>query len=359
MCNKFLHTLAAIIIIATTATLTSCDSTIYEDLEPCEVSHGLRFIWDHNMLFADAFAGNVSSVAVYGFDSHSDKLAWIRTEKGDRVSMNGNTLTLTDVPAGDYNVVAWCGLTNDGKRPESFVPAEMQIGKSTRQELYCRMEREIREDGSHHSSSDLYDLYHGTAYGVKIYDGNTTTENRNHIYDVKLKKDTNRVRIILQQLSGNDLDVENFTFTIKESNGLLGHDNRLMEDEEVTYHPHSTLSGIAGVDTDPKDVDLGSRANTNVRVAIADLTISRLMADRKSTLTILNDEGERVVRVPLTDYALLVKDNYRRPMTDQEYLDRQDSYTLTFFLDKNGEWAAASIIINQWAVVPNDVDFGN
>jgi hypothetical protein len=33
-------------------------------------------------------------------------------------------------------------------------------------------------------------------------------------------------------------------------------------------------------------------------------------------------------------------------MSDQEYLDRQDEYSMTFFLDE-GEWVSSYILINS------------
>ena len=53
----------------------------------------------------------------------------------------------------------------------------------------------------------------------------------------------------------------------------------------------------------------------------------------------------------------MLKDGYGHEMTDQEYLDRQDDYTLTFFLDRNQKWIGTSIIINSWKVVLSNVDF--
>ena len=43
-------------------------------------------------------------------------------------------------------------------------------------------------------------------------------------------------------------------------------------------------------------------------------------------------------------------------MSDQEYLDRQDEYNMTFFLDENNRWLATTIIINSWRVVLNPTD---
>ena len=69
------------------------------------------------------------------------------------------------------------------------------------------------------------------------------------------------------------------------------------------------------------------------------------------TKVIRNREtGEDVFRIPVADYALLVKGYYREKMGDQEYLDRQDEYTMTFFLD-GGEWVSSVIYINSWKVV--------
>ena len=40
-------------------------------------------------------------------------------------------------------------------------------------------------------------------------------------------------------------------------------------------------------------------------------------------------------------------------MSNQEYLDRQDEYSLTFFIDKNYNWySQIGIYINSWHVVP-------
>ena len=43
-------------------------------------------------------------------------------------------------------------------------------------------------------------------------------------------------------------------------------------------------------------------------------------------------------------------------MSDQEYLDRQDEYNMTFFLNENNEWISSSININGWTIVLNDSD---
>ena len=61
-----------------------------------------------------------------------------------------------------------------------------------------------------------------------------------------------------------------------------------------------------------------------------------------------------MLSIPVADYALLVKGNYNSSMSNQEYLDRQDEYNMTFFLDEDGDWLSASIIVNSWRVVLNN-----
>ena len=54
----------------------------------------------------------------------------------------------------------------------------------------------------------------------------------------------------------------------------------------------------------------------------------------------------------------MVKGEYNRAMTDQDYLDRKDSYTMMFFVDADRNWyIAGGVYINGWRIVPpQDVD---
>jgi hypothetical protein len=174
-----------------------------------------------------------------------------------------------------------------------------------------------------------------------------------HTETMSLTKDTNNVRVILQHLSGVDVDKDLFRFEITDVNGALDYDNSLMEDEVLTYSPWSVVAGSAGVGSG--DIYASTRAQTSVSVALAEFTVSRLMTSTNPMLSIYNveDNDRLVLSIPLKDYALLVKGNYNRQMDDQEYLDRQDEYNLTFFLDEFGNWATSMIIINSWSVVLN------
>ena len=324
-----------------TVAFASCDSILGEEDTDCSVDYRVKFKYDMNMKFADAFAHEVKSVTLYAFDQDG-RFAYQSTEQGDMLA-EGEYSMKVEVEPGDYDLVAWAGL--EGK--ESFSVPILTPGVSTLDDLNCRMNREYlgrAADGSAYVNQDLKPLFHGM-----VAKQNFGRAHRDKIITVPLTKNTNNVRVVLQHLNGSAVDVSKFTFTIEDENGLMDYTNKLMDDEELTYYAWHTEQGVAELTSD------GSRATTSMGVAIAELTVGRLVMGKKPILTIHNDKGEKVLSIPLIDYALLVKGNYNREMSDQEYLDRQDEYNMTFFLDENDQWYNSTIYINGWRVIRDDI----
>lgn len=341
--------------------LTACDSVIYDDEGDCSVTYRVTFRYDRNMKWADAFPNEVKSVHLYAFDK-AGVLVWQNAEKGEALASYDYAMKL-DLPPGDYHLLAWCGLENDGEREESFSVPEAVVGQTRLEELKCRLRRDHDAEGAF-SNEKLYPLFHGSL-DVTLPD--MTLEGGSYTCSMPLTKDTNHVRIILQHLSGEEVNPNDFNFRIEEENGLMAHDNSLLPDELIIYRAHDKTSGTASMEIDdypewkvPRTAAPQKTTITSVSVAIADLTIARLMEGRKTWLTIekVGDPEWPNVRIPLTDFALLIKDGYDHAMSDQEYFDRQDEYSLTFFLDEDHYWVSSSVIINSWRVVLDNVDFG-
>ena len=127
-------------------------------------------------------------------------------------------------------------------------------------------------------------------------------------------------------------------------------------EDPLVYAAWETRQGTTG---QVEDVT----GTTSINVAVAELSVARLMADKDSKLTITSKKtGEVVLSVPLVDYALMIKGNYiNEPqfgydMPDQEYLDREDEYTMIFFLDQGNKWMNAFIYINSWKVVLQETE---
>ena len=103
-------------------------------------------------------------------------------------------------------------------------------------------------------------------------------------------------------------------------------------------------------------VSSASDASTQVSAVVAEMTVNRLLASKNPRLKVYNNLNNKLVfSIPLIDYALLVKGNYNKAMTDQEYLDRQDDYSFTFFVDDH-DWLNATIYVNSWRVVLQNVE---
>ena len=313
---------------------TACN-ILSEDEEDCAVY--IRFKYDMNMEFVDAFSEAVNSVTLYAFDKDG-VLAFQKTEEGELLKQDGYRMRLDEISRrGDkteYDFITWAGEPDN----ESFSIPVLTVGKSTKEELICQLNRA----GGGVVDDDLEDLFHGQINDQSFGRAATVGE-----VVVPLVKNTNSIRIVLQEVSGEPLNVNDFRFSVYDKNGKMNYDNSLMEDELLTYKAWHTGNGHAGLD----EGQVNQEGITEINVAIAELTTARLMADEEPILTITKaDTGEQVLSIPLVQAALLYKREKYSDMPNQEYLDREDEYNFTFFLE-NGKWISSSIIINSWRVV--------
>lgn len=329
--------------------LPSCESWLYEEEGDCSVTYRLKFRYDKNLKWADAFANEVSSVHVYAFDP-SGVLVWQREEQIDPATAENYSMLL-DLPAGDYNLLAWCGLQNDGERAESFSVPEARVGETRIEQLQCTLNRQRDEAGAY-SEARLYRLFHGTLdVSLPVNDDGGSYE-----YTMPLTKNTNHIRVILQHLSGEDVNMADFIFRIDDENGLMAHDNELLADENIDYRPWDIQEVEAGIGND------GPPVISNVKGVVADFTVGRLIETHreKMMLTITTREGKTVARIPVIDYALMGKayyeEEYRYPMDEREFLDRLDECVMTLFLDEDHNWVSGVIQILSWRVVLSNVD---
>lgn len=320
---------------------TSCENNIIYDGEgDCSVSYRIKFKYDRNMKFADAFNREVSSVNLYVFNEDG-LLAYQATESGATLA-DENYVMPVELKPGKYDMLAWCGTGED----DSYSVPEAIVGVTTKDELKCRINRQSAS-GYGVVDKNLTSLFHGELQAE------LTDEPGVHVNTMSLTKNTNAVRVVLQQLSGESVEIEKFSFEIQDYNGYMAHDNSLLQDELLVYKPWSLQAGNADVDADIYHAPATRAAS--VGVAVAELTVGRLVETERPILVVRNIEEDKVVlSIPLIDYALLVKGNYNKNMSDQEYLDRQDEYSLTFFLDESGQWVSASVIVNSWRVVLNN-----
>lgn len=324
----------------------SCDSILDEEDVDCSVEYKVKFKYDYNMKYADAFAREVGTVTLYAFDDNG-RLVYQKTEEGDVLAEDGYAMSV-ELEPGDYHLITWAGLDDEA----SFSVPLVVAGQSSMDELRCKMDRlytRADADGTAVVTSKLSSLWHGEVARHTFTSRAASTQ----VVTVPLVKNTNTIRIILQQMDGLRVNVENFEFTITDENGLMNYDNSLLEDETLTYYPYYTAQGTTETGSRATNGEQGD--DDEISVAIAQITVGRLVVENNPRLTIVNKEtDETVLSIPLVKYLLLTEAE-GHDMGAQEYLDRQDEYNMTFFLDQNMKWINTSIIINDWIVRFNDI----
>lgn len=332
------------------AMLSSCSSWVNDSEGDCSSAYDVKFKYVHHLKYGDAFPYEGESVNLYVFDA-DDRLAATISEPLTSENAGDFTLRLpASLKPGTYRLLAWCGVkdndaftVNPGAR--SSDPAHISSHS-------CYFNR--NEAGEIHHN--IRNLFHGSAYvTIKAddYGVKTTT--------IPLVKDTNIFRIVLQQKDGAKLNPDDFEFTIEYNNGHLDPENYRLPDDNLVYHDfrkegvtaHLNFPAVsAGSGIEGQEITDGGSSSVINGVA-AEISTGRLFDDNGAVLRVRNlRTNQYVIRaLPVIDLALMTKNFDGYSMPDQEYLDRQARYTMTFLLDDNNLWTTTQIHINKWFVV--------
>lgn len=322
--------------------LMSCDSVIYDEEGDCSRNYRVKLTYTQNMKDADAFSSEVTDVALYAI-APDGSIAWSTRKSADELRAADNCITV-DVEPGHYDLVAWCG----GRSREDNASLWILAGGDTPavpEDLACT----LVTDAGNVSDNDIHRLYHGILTNVELPDDYGTFD-----YTLDLTKDTNFVRVILQHADGEPVNKDWFTFTVTDRNSQLDHTNSPCSSDLVTYHPWFVTSAA----TEMPDPDNTSRTVTTVSSVIAEMTTSRLVTSNRPTLEInCTEPGNEhtVARLDLISYFLMIKGSANRHLSDQEFLDRQDDYTMMLILDDNNRWNInLGLYVNSWRIVQQE-----
>ena len=128
-----------------------------KDETDCVDSYNLvKFVYDYNMKFADAFSPEVKSVTLMVFDSKTGKLV-NRYQMPSSELTDGNELELRVQP-GSYDLLSWSGDYAD-----SWDIPTGTVGESTLAEFTAYLKR-AEIDGKATVDEDVKALYHGLVH---------------------------------------------------------------------------------------------------------------------------------------------------------------------------------------------------
>lgn len=290
--------------------MTSCDS-FNEDLPECRLF--VKFKYDYNMEFADAFHSQVDKVELYVFDKDG-KFLFKQTEEGSTLG-TGSYLMEVKLPVGQYQFMAWAGAH------DSYDITSLQAGVSSIADLKLQLKREETLI----IDKELEPLWYGEINNVDF----TGTTDQTEI--INLIKDTNKVRFVFQGSNEDSwgVDVNAYTYEIIESNGYLAHDNSLLGDDNLSFRPYHI-------------------EQKNLAAGIVELNTMRFLANRNARFVVTEKAtGKKVFNINLTDFLVMTKIEGHN-MSAQEYLDRESEYKIVFFFADNDPWLVLQININGW-----------
>lgn len=329
MVSRFMG--AAIAVASMGLAFLSCER-IFDDLDPCPHGVSLRFIYDYNMEYANAFPKKVDCLTLLIYDVDGDYVG-SRTVTGEELRDESYRMNI-DLADGTYNFVAYGGMAC-GQSSFKFVGEAP--GEGTQDgDIRVALDADISKD----IGKRLHDLFWGrlSLKTADMYSEGT----------VELMKNTNNIRIVLQQMNGLPVDDKLFDFRLTDDNTLFDSNNDLIPAGTATYIPWERGQKIIGVTTENKDVI----------VAYAEFSTSRLMKQNTPRLVISRvSDGNTVIDIPLVNYLMMLRSELYKDMEKQEFLDRQSEWEMIFFLDDGLSWNESVIKINDWTVRINDTEF--
>lgn len=319
----------------------ACTDWVKDDLQNCPTGCYIHFqVADELAKIGkngtEGFAGEVNHITLLVFDENGLFVnSFAHTEKNF-------DMTVTLEP-GIYQMLAWAGLNDT-----NYQLPTLSQGKTTMQEVVLTLQR--NEDNQ--QNSYLTPLWHGKPVRteVKPYEMNQVT--------IGMLKNNNTFVTILQDTSGKPLDGNTYSYEIIADNGRMGYDNKVLADEPIRY-------GAYLVETATVDAAADNRTDTETSLSVArsELNTLRLMKDRPARFVVTeNTTGKKILDINLTQYLLLTREQYEGKigykLTDQEYLDYEDHFSIVFFLSPTGNvdnpYLCLSLKINGWIVRLND-----
>lgn len=353
-------------------TLASCD-LMHDTRDNCPEGLFINFVYDYNIHRADIFKDHVGEVTAYIFDENGYfvKSQTESNSNGYRPLADwAYQMNITDLTPGYYQIVA---LAQQRAAEEIAQTAGAKYRRTTLQpgdslsKLYVGLDRGEWKESEYpdylepvegyrvpHQNMPLDTLWHGmdlTPVTVVAQQPTYTT--------ISLMRDTKTLHISLRQVLEHEAvlcDVANYDFYIVDNNDTLWYDNSVVSTEKIVYTPFIKWNTHDEVMT---RVDEASVPKT----AHAQLDFNRLMHrnynQSPAILYIYNNKNMvQVARINLSDMLQQGRgafDYYGYSI--QEYLDREYSYNLAFYLKGDmWEYINLSVSILPWVKRIQNVD---
>lgn len=319
-------------------------SCVKDELEDCSTSISFSYTW--NILNTESFHNQVDEVSLFVFDSSGHYLKTIH-EKGKHVQSPYFRMQVTGLPNGNYNFVALAHNNRYSDTASYFELPKFTSGGISLTKFLAKLK--LSEGNSYRSVLNNHLL--GYLRNVEI-----NTSRLNDIV-IPTKKVNKTIRVVLIETSTKEVETEDYSIQIEDldGNGSVKYDFDLLKGNPIKYLPNYYKK------VEPKPTEYKNENNIEKLNALAaEFSLSRLSAKHNVRLTVTDKNGKKVLDKNLIDFIYLLKHEELLPanMNFQEYLDRQDNFSISIYVEGDtSTWLKTTIIINGWILNLISIDF--
>lgn len=319
------RTLKQVFYILSVLLLTSC-TWVKDDNEDCPYGFWLNLHYTYNMLDVEAAPEYIEEVSVYVYDTNGNYVTRIDAPT-QTLKANNYRVKVEGLEDGDYQFVVWSGVANGryAVSGDKTILTDFRLSLSG-SSLIC--------------SDQLPDLYYGSLSNVHYDDAHA-------VHDVYLMKNTNELACCIVTTDANvTIDADDYSMKIVSANGTMDAANRLVADKKISYEPFKQEAVYI------KDADYGDLHGFKCNISTL-----RLMQKTDCRMILVKKEtGQEIFNISLPDLLGELGTLYTKlgkPLTVQEYLDRQDFYTLIFIYSGDLD-QLIQFQVNSWKLRANN-----
>ena len=291
-----------------------------DDYDDCPYGFWLNLHYTYNIMDVEAAPEYISEVTVYIYDADGNYVSRLDVPQS-ALKANGHRVRIEGLPEGDYQFVVWSGIGNSAYAVSGDRSTMNQFSLS------------LAQPGSSVSSC-LPDLYYGNLQTVHFDD----SYKEHHVY---MMKNTNQLACLVVPMSDDTtVNPDDSDLRVVSANGTMDAYNMLISDNTMTYEPF--VRNAVTFD----DAYYGKLNGVSFNISTL-----RLMEDHDCRLILeKKDTGETVFNISFPEYIGMIGTLYTnlgRQLTVQEYLDRQDFYTIVFYLSSDLD-QLIQLRVNSW-----------
>ena len=303
----------------------SC-SWVKDDIDDCPFGFWLKLHYTYNILDVEAAPKYLMDAYVYVYDAGGNYIKRIYVTR-DELTANDCRVRIEGLPEGDYQFLVWSGMGNS----QYAVSGDTKTIDDFRLSL-------VGAGGNF--ASELPPLYHGYLKAVHYDDSYAQ-------YDVELMKNTNQMAFLVVTVSDDVvMNPDDYTLAVIADNGTMDAYNSIVPTAYTIYEPFVRDSVVID------DSDYGKLHGLQFSI----MTL-RLMAKSNSRVILKNEKtAQTIFNISFAEYIGMIGafyTNIGRQIPLQEYLDRQDFYTIVFYLSGDLD-QLIQLQVNSWRLRVNN-----